>query len=174
MRLSVTALSQAGYTPQWFRPPYGRFRDTTVRAARQFGMETILWTIDTRDWTGVGAALIAQRVLQQVHVGGVILMHSNKSQTVQALPEIITTAREQGYRFVTLSEWQKVILAADCRADPKTCSASPSAITVTTPPILPEHPVIIPQEVKLSVTSETSVKRALLLPWARTETSMVY
>jgi peptidoglycan/xylan/chitin deacetylase (PgdA/CDA1 family) len=144
MRSGLSALSSIGVVPRWFRPPYGSFNESTVQSARKFGMETVLWSVDTRDWTGVSAATIAQRVLGQIHAGGVVLMHSNKPQTVAALPQIITTARAQGYRFVTLSEWQKVIVAANCRADGNSCAPSGNAgsvvlatDTAVVPPVVP-------------------------------------
>ncbi|MGL5028896.1 MAG: polysaccharide deacetylase family protein, partial [Wolbachia pipientis] len=41
--------------------------------------------------------------------GAVILFHdhNNRSNTIEALPHIIKILKKSGYKFVTLSEWEK-------------------------------------------------------------------
>ena len=39
-----------GKKPIWFAPPSGSFKEETVKLAKQEGMETIMWTVDTIDW----------------------------------------------------------------------------------------------------------------------------
>ena len=39
-----------GKKPKWFAPPSGSFKEETVKLAKQEGMETIMWTVDTIDW----------------------------------------------------------------------------------------------------------------------------
>lgn len=92
--------------PRWFRPPYGSYTRTTVRIASSLGMRTVIWTADPLDWRRPGAGVIASRILAQTRPGGVILMHDgggDRSQTLAALPTILTTLLRRGYRFVTLS-----------------------------------------------------------------------
>jgi peptidoglycan/xylan/chitin deacetylase (PgdA/CDA1 family) len=46
-------------------------------------------------------------VLKAVSPGGIVLLHDgggDRRNTVEALPQIITTLKEQGYRFVTVPE----------------------------------------------------------------------
>ncbi|MFP3031133.1 MAG: polysaccharide deacetylase family protein, partial [Wolbachia sp.] len=52
---------------------------------------------------------LVERVLSDVHNGAVILFHdhNNRSNTIEALPHIIKILKKSGYKFVTLSEWER-------------------------------------------------------------------
>lgn len=39
-----------GHLPKWFRPPYGGVDDRVRSIIRQFGLQSVLWDIDTFDW----------------------------------------------------------------------------------------------------------------------------
>lgn len=103
------ALATLGIKPQWFRPPFGHYSRALVDQARSQGMETILWSVDTKDWTLPGAQTITQCALNQVCPGAVILMHSTNEQTVAALPAIIEGLAGRGYVFATMSQWRDLI-----------------------------------------------------------------
>ncbi|MFF7459248.1 polysaccharide deacetylase family protein [Kitasatospora sp. NPDC008115] len=92
---------------RWLRPPYGGRSPELLRAVDALGLTTVLWDVDAKDWSRPGPATIAERVLDQVRPGSVILMHDgggDRSQTVAALPAVITGLRERGYRLVGLDE----------------------------------------------------------------------
>ncbi|GAA1722182.1 hypothetical protein GCM10009745_84070 [Kribbella yunnanensis] len=98
--------SAAGITPTCLRPPYGGVSTTVRQRAKALGKELVLWTIDSRDWSKPGPAVIEKRVLGGVKSGSVILMHDgggNRSQTIAALPGILEKLKAQGYGFRTLS-----------------------------------------------------------------------
>ncbi|MBF0109979.1 MAG: polysaccharide deacetylase family protein [Magnetococcales bacterium] len=128
-RLGRKALSELGVTPIWFRPPYGLYNARVIKTARNEGMETILWTIDPKDWTGISAETIAKRVIRMFHPGAVLLFHSNHSATLQALPAIIDAARSQDYRLVSLTEWRRTIESAHCRKYQRHCTPTLMART---------------------------------------------
>lgn len=89
-----------GASPLFFRPPYGSTNTQVYRVANQLGLKQILWTIDTRDWQRPGVNQIVHTVLTQVTHGSIILLHDgggNRSQTVQALPLIITGLLQRGF-----------------------------------------------------------------------------
>ncbi len=54
-------------------------------------MCSILWTVDSLDWQGDKPEILVERVVGNVHNGAIILFHDhdNKSNTVEALPQII-------------------------------------------------------------------------------------
>lgn len=96
-----------GDRPSFFRPPYGAFNSATLTGANQLGLTTTIWNVDPRDWSLPGTAVIVARVLYQVQKGSIILMHDgggNRSQTIAALPTIITALRQRGFQFVTLQQ----------------------------------------------------------------------
>ncbi|KAK6457422.1 uncharacterized protein RJT20DRAFT_145184 [Scheffersomyces xylosifermentans] len=40
----------SGHLPKWFRPPYGGIDNRVRSIVRQFGMQSVLWDMDTFDW----------------------------------------------------------------------------------------------------------------------------
>ncbi|MFJ8431351.1 polysaccharide deacetylase family protein [Kitasatospora sp. NPDC094019] len=92
---------------RWLRPPYGGRSPELLRAVAGSGFTTVLWDVDARDWSRPGPGVIAERVLGAVRPGSVVLMHDgggDRSQTVAALPGIITGLRRRGYRIVGLED----------------------------------------------------------------------
>ncbi len=87
-----------------FRPPGGQYNPVVLREAADAGYKTVLWTINTADYETSDRSLIVKRVLDHVHGGDIILMHSGLQQTIEALPKILETLAAEGYEFVTVSE----------------------------------------------------------------------
>lgn len=91
--------------PQMYRPPYGRWDETTLRLLRASHMLMVLWSVDTDDWERPGSRRIVRNALAGAAPGAIILMHDgggNRSETVRALPRIIRDLRRRGYRLVTV------------------------------------------------------------------------
>lgn len=89
-----------------FRSPGGNF-DAGV-AADLGGMITaeIGWNVDTHDWKRPGADVVAQRI-ESAGPGEILLMHDgggDRTQTVEALRKALPVLKEQGYKFVTVSD----------------------------------------------------------------------
>ena len=95
-----------GRAPTYIRPPNGAFNEASVQAAKDLGYATVIWSVDSLDWKNPGVDTIISRTTRLVHPGAIILMHASDSckQTDQALPVIIRSLREQGYRFLLLDE----------------------------------------------------------------------
>jgi peptidoglycan/xylan/chitin deacetylase (PgdA/CDA1 family) len=93
--------------PVLFRPPYGSYDATTIRELRALRLLMVLWSADTEDYRQPGTATIVQRALEGARPGAILLMHDgggDRSQTVAALPEIITQLRARGYHLVTVPQ----------------------------------------------------------------------
>jgi peptidoglycan/xylan/chitin deacetylase (PgdA/CDA1 family) len=84
-----------------FRPPHGRYTVATIRAAQAAGFDTILWNDDPGDWRAVAPAALRDHLLQRATAPEVVLLHSGRMATVEALPEVVAAYRAAGYRFVT-------------------------------------------------------------------------
>ena len=94
----------------YFRPPRGRFDKKVLQLARNEGYKIILWSVDSGDWSNPGATKVARHVLAKVHSGDIVLFHDqggNRTQTIDALNQVIPALERQGYHFVTLSELMK-------------------------------------------------------------------
>jgi peptidoglycan/xylan/chitin deacetylase (PgdA/CDA1 family) len=102
--------SITGFQTHLFRPPYGAASQSVVNELASMGYKVIDWSVDTRDWAGTPPAIIMEYVKKELKPGGIILEHcaggknDNLDNTVKALPEIISYAKNQGYTFVTIPE----------------------------------------------------------------------
>ena len=90
-----------------FRPPYGDYNSTVLQRVGDAGYPySIMWTIDTIDWTGNSSSDIVARVMNRIVPGAIVLMHTGAgaSGTPAALPTMITRLKSAGYRFVTINQ----------------------------------------------------------------------
>jgi peptidoglycan-N-acetylglucosamine deacetylase len=96
-----------GPRPILFRPPYGSYNATTVRQLRALHLLMVLWSVDTDDYLQPGVPVIVQRALAGARPGAIILMHDaggTRTQTIAALPTIISRLRARGFHLVTVPE----------------------------------------------------------------------
>jgi peptidoglycan/xylan/chitin deacetylase (PgdA/CDA1 family) len=89
-----------------FRPPYGDYNDTLLKACESVGYYTIQWSVDSLDWKDYGADNIVRTVLHHKNLGNgsIILMHNGAKYTKDALESVIVGLKEMGYTFVPISE----------------------------------------------------------------------
>ena len=101
-----------GQKTHLYAPPYGEKGASGLRAAKELGYQTILWTLDTVDWrTDSTPEIIAKRIINPEirfgikpnKSGAIVLMHP-KANTVKALPVILHQLALQGYSFQSLDE----------------------------------------------------------------------
>ena len=91
-----------------FRPPYGAIDETAAKAIAATGYKHIAqYDVTTFDWdTAVSAGQIVASVMEQTGNGSIILLHlQDELHTADALPDIITRLKDNGYAFVRLSDW---------------------------------------------------------------------
>jgi peptidoglycan/xylan/chitin deacetylase (PgdA/CDA1 family) len=94
-----------GQSPTLYRPPYGIFNASALRAARTRGWRTLLWTQWGRDWeTRATPESIAASVTDGVEEGSILLLHDADDysapgswrRTAAALPGILETLAARG------------------------------------------------------------------------------
>jgi peptidoglycan-N-acetylglucosamine deacetylase len=91
--------------PRLFRPPYGLWDAATLTLLHRYRMLMVLWTVDTNDYERPGVEAIVKAAVRGARPGAIILLHDaggDRSQTVAALPRIITELRRRGYKLVTV------------------------------------------------------------------------
>lgn len=107
-RTNKAIFDATGIQPVWFRPPYGSVNNKVRDVASELGLKTIMWTEDPRDWSKrSSASSIEKHVLSNLRPGSVVLLHDNHQNTIDAIPYIFKSMKEQGYRFVTVDELKK-------------------------------------------------------------------
>src|SRR4030088_2281457 len=62
-----------GEHSNFFRPPYGGRRPSTLRVVRELGLETVMWNVTGYDWNAPPASVIEKKVGRQRGGGAVIL-----------------------------------------------------------------------------------------------------
>ena len=112
-RTNETIFSITGYSPVLFRPVEGQYTDTLIDAVTKEGYKVVMWSwhLDTEDWKDPGVDKIVKKVVDGTTPGNVILFHDgggNREQTVKALEEIMPILKDEGYKFVTISELLKI------------------------------------------------------------------
>jgi peptidoglycan/xylan/chitin deacetylase (PgdA/CDA1 family) len=98
--------SAIGVRPKCFRPPYGATNSTVVNEAARLGLTQIMWNVVPYDYQLPGVGAIVSRVLSEANGRGIVVgMHDgggDRSQTIAAMPAIISGLRARGYTFVRL------------------------------------------------------------------------
>jgi len=86
----------------FFRPPYGSYNATTLKAAGSVGYPFVVdWDVDTGDWTGLRPAEIARRVIAGARPGSIICMHTLWN-TEKAIAAMVKGLRAKGLEPVGL------------------------------------------------------------------------
>lgn len=93
-----------GEEPTLYRAPYGEFDDNLLTTIDGLGMHTIQWDVDSVDWKKPSAGDIKKKVLKNVKSGSILLFHNDLENTTEALPEILSTLKDDGFSFVTVDE----------------------------------------------------------------------
>jgi peptidoglycan/xylan/chitin deacetylase (PgdA/CDA1 family) len=106
LELGRDALQRAsGVKVTLFRPPGGAMTEDVYRVAGELGYTTVLWTDTANDWYRQPPSQIADRILARVRPGSIIVIHDGKPDVLAALPRIIDSLRQQGYKFKMAGEW---------------------------------------------------------------------
>jgi len=101
-----------GVTPTIFRPPHGWRSPWLVDLACRQGYTVVTWSVALEDGLGLSPETIAERVLNRVRPGAIILLAEegegeselSTDNAMLALPRIIEPLQARGYRFVTVPE----------------------------------------------------------------------
>ncbi len=95
-----------GYEMELFRPPYGAYNNLSIRTCYELGYYPIQWNVDSLDWKDYSAQQIINKVCKhkQLGPGAIILCHNGAKYTADALDEMISNLKEQGYEFVPISQ----------------------------------------------------------------------
>ena len=86
------------------RPPHGRYTLATLHTTTELGYQVVLWTDDSGDWRTLTPQQIERDMLQRATSPDIVLLHSGKLATIEALPMVVQRFRAAGYTFVTAGE----------------------------------------------------------------------
>lgn len=89
----------------YFRPPEGEFDRTSLLNLKELGYKTIFWSIAYKDWVvdkQSGKDYCVKTIMDNLHNGAIILMHSVSSSNQEALSTVIDKITNEGYTFKTV------------------------------------------------------------------------
>jgi len=105
-----TLIRDAGYQGEIaFRPPYFNKLINLPYYLKKSGTKTILCDIEPETLLGFSASAeaISRYVVANAAPGSIILLHvmyDSRKEALASLPALVSSIKEQGYRFVTVSE----------------------------------------------------------------------
>lgn len=88
-----------------YRPPEGGYSERSLAVANDLGYKTVFWSFAYRDWLTddqPDPEEAFNKIIYQVHPGGVFLLHAVSKTNVAILGDLIDEIRAMGYSFTSL------------------------------------------------------------------------
>jgi peptidoglycan-N-acetylmuramic acid deacetylase len=95
---------------KFYRPPEGKFDESTLRYANELGYKTVFWSFAYADWDNdkqMASEKAKEKILSCVHNGEIMLLHPTSATNAEILTEVIRELKSQGFRFSSLNELGK-------------------------------------------------------------------
>ena len=110
MDLHLSLYEKFGYEMKYIRPPMGEFSERTLKLISSYGYKTVMWSFAYEDWNEKkqpDEAKAKEKILANIHPGEIMLLHGNSKTNTNVLNDVIKEARNMGYEFKSLDEFQK-------------------------------------------------------------------
>ncbi|MDQ0208278.1 delta-lactam-biosynthetic de-N-acetylase [Alkalicoccobacillus murimartini] len=91
----------------YLRPPRGEFSERSLELSEAEGYINVFWSLAYADWDvnkQKGADYAYNKIMDRIHPGAIMLLHSVSSDNAEALPRVIDEAVKQGYTFKSLDD----------------------------------------------------------------------
>ncbi|TMN22839.1 delta-lactam-biosynthetic de-N-acetylase [Lentibacillus cibarius] len=92
---------------KYLRPPQGMFNEKTLQWANELGYIHTFWSLAFTDWDTddqKGWKYAYDNIMEQIHPGALILLHTVSSDNAKALDKLVTDLKKQGYQFKSLDD----------------------------------------------------------------------
>ena len=109
MNLHIAIYEKTGYEMKYFRPPKGEFNEYSIKFVQSLGYKTVLWSNAYDDWntSNQGRSEYGKKkLLDNLHNGSVILLHSTSEDNMILLEDFIKEARGLGFEFESLDKFE--------------------------------------------------------------------
>ena len=110
MELHTALYSKFGYEMKYIRPPKGEYSERTVEYTNTLGYKTVMWSFAYDDWdeNKQGREEYGKsKILDNVHNGEVMLLHSTSKDNSNILDYCIKQIKNKGYEFKSLDEFER-------------------------------------------------------------------
>ena len=99
-----------GYEMTYFRPPKGEFSERVISIVKDLGYTTVMWSSAYDDWDKERQnreEYGKKKILENIHNGCVLLLHSTSKDNMNILDSVIKQAQNMGYKFKDLKEFER-------------------------------------------------------------------
>ena len=95
---------------KYIRPPKGEFSERTLKLTNSLGYKNVMWSFAYEDWNEgkqPNEEKALEKIRDNIHNGEIILLHGNSKTNTNILDRMIKEAKNMGYEFKSLDEFEK-------------------------------------------------------------------
>lgn len=110
MDLHQSVYEKFGYEMKYIRPPKGEFSEKTLQVTNTLGYENVMWSFAYEDWNEEkqpDEEKAKNKILNNLHNGELMLLHGNSKTNMNILDGVIKEAKNMGYVFKSLDEFER-------------------------------------------------------------------
>lgn len=110
MDLHQAIYAKFGYEMKYMRPPKGEYSERTLIEINSLGYKTVMWSFAYEDWNEKKQPdenKAKEKIIANLHNGEIMLLHGNSKTNTNILDSVIKAAKEQGYEFKSLEEFER-------------------------------------------------------------------
>ena len=95
---------------KFYRPPRGVYSTENLSMAKELGYKSFFWSLAYVDWyqdQQPSKEEAFEKLLNRIHPGALVLLHSTSATNAQILDELLTRWEEMGYQILPLQDLVK-------------------------------------------------------------------
>ena len=109
MDLHQSVYEKFGYEMKYIRLPKGEFSEKSLQVTNSLGYKTVMWSFAYEDWNEEkqpDEEKAKEKILKNLHNGEIMLLHGNSKTNTDILGSVIKEAKNMGYEFKSLDEFE--------------------------------------------------------------------
>ncbi len=109
MQLHQAIYEKFNYEMKYIRPPKGEFSERSLQTTNSLGYKNVMWSFAYQDWNEKkqpSEEEAKKKIIENFHNGEIILLHGNSKTNTNVLDTIIKEARNMGYEFKSLDQFE--------------------------------------------------------------------
>lgn len=109
MQLHQAIYENFNYEMKYIRPPKGEFSERSLQTTNSLGYKNVMWSFAYQDWNEKkqpSEEEAKRKIIENFHNGEIILLHGNSKTNTNVLDTIIKEARNMGYEFKSLDQFE--------------------------------------------------------------------
>ena len=110
MNLHKKIYEEFNYEMKYMRPPKGEYSEKSLAYVQKLGYIPVMWSFAYDDWDEQKQGREEygkKKILDNLHNGEIMLLHATSKDNANILDEVIKKAKEEGYEFKSLDEFER-------------------------------------------------------------------